>query len=147
MPYKVEELTAALVTDLLGVTSANGFSFDVEQVASDVDPDVLQQPGCLIATTDGETRREGFVSGALCLLAYQVDFFAREGLLESLERAVTDLRNALERSTSALRQSAGARAVVVANWAYTEGSEMARSVSHRARLRVEVEFSYRFGEG
>ena len=150
MAYGAETIRAKIAETLEAISIAGGESFDVGVVEASgmIDPAILETPALQLTATDGAAEpvaANGRVGQER--LAFQLDLFAIEGdLPNGLERAVADVRNALEATDSAVRAAGAARTVSVVSWEFVEGAEASRSATHRARFRVETDRLYNRGD-
>lgn len=147
--YKTETLRAQLRADLALITGAPDYSFAVAEISDgERDPDTLATPAVTIREVAGSTDPDALGQRAgLSVVTYELDLYARDGDVVSLERAVTDIRNVLEVASSNLVTVGKARNVVAVAWELLEGSEFRRAAIHRARVTVEVGYAYVYGSG
>ncbi len=147
MAYGLTAIRAAIKTDLEAIaTPTQSFSVADVDETGDEDITILDTPALQLVSVEGSADAHNWRSGQEAT-AFELDLFAKDGELETLDKAVADIRNALESPTSTIRTTTPRICTIcsVTSWGNVEGAEVQRSATHRSRLVVEVIREYERG--
>ena len=143
----------AVKSDLEDITTANGFSITVQTVSSEpLDVDTAQKPVIYVRPGTGGTADEDVADRTLGnRAAFGTQSFSLAVFVQSttpladLDALTDDIRNAIERTTSATMVLAGVIDVIVTDWDETLAAADAVNNLFFRRINVSVGYEYTRG--